>query len=116
MDFDPNKPGATKKHLWATYVPDRRPQFKMYAQQNFAKNSMMHGRPGILYKWNEESEQWDQVHKVEKRWPKMCERCGSPFKASPWGTRGGHFYSTEWNWHWFGLELLCVCRDCRPKR
>ena len=68
--FDPNK--ETAKGLWATYIPGRRPRFKIHASQSHATSavkcqSIYSGRfylvaPGIkLYKRVNEGAEWQAV-------------------------------------------------------
>jgi hypothetical protein len=75
MDFDPNKPQKTE-YNWATYFPYRRPAFQMHKQRSGALNGFQHSYEGILYKWNDDTNRWDEIYRMEKETrPENCEIC-----------------------------------------
>lgn len=83
-DFNPNK--KPDKVEWATYLParSRTASFKQHRQRGHALNAINNERQAILYRWNFEKNQWDEVLRVDG-WPMEgdpCEHCMAPLPAS----------------------------------
>ena len=78
LSFDPN---ARKKpsHNWASYVPDRTPQFKVHTGRGQAVNAVHYQRcsqprGGIVYEWIDGK--WVENYRYEKK--DTCVKCGKP--------------------------------------
>lgn len=123
MDFNPNKPAQTKEYFWATYIPDRRPQFKMYAQRGHALSAFKYRDNGILYTWDKKKEEWTEVYRLENDTkPDNCENCGAPIKvwrkSAVIGTDGYWTYPGERVWVDKKTDhprLIHVCYDCERR-
>jgi hypothetical protein len=105
VEFNPNKPAQTKKYIWATYVPDRHPAFKLHAQQNHAKSAFQYRSNAILYAWNSDTSEWEEVFRVENNDYPVCEHGGSP---SPYG---GHTYH-KWVGKGRESKRFAICKYC----
>src|SRR5690242_5050196 len=108
MDFDPNQPSKvaqTKQFFWATFIPNRRPTFKVYSNRGHALNSFQYRDNAILYNWN--GTQWEEVYRIEN-WKDSsnCERCGDPIKYADraWIDR-----------HTDSPRLITCCFSCKRK-
>lgn len=79
MDFDPN--AAKAKLPWATYVPNRSPKFKMHKQRGHALSANYYNNY-ILYKWDSNTDRWEEVYRLEDWTPPTkdsdtrCDQCG----------------------------------------
>lgn len=76
-DFNPNK----QTHPWATYIPDRKPAFKVHKNRGTALSAFQYGRPGNLYKWDFLPQSqgvigWVELARVEDKELEKCENCG----------------------------------------
>ena len=78
MQFNPNKPGMTKNYFFATFIPDRRPQFKMYSNRGHALNAFQYKDEGILYEWDTTKNEWEEIYREEKDGftHETCDVCG----------------------------------------
>lgn len=110
LTFNPNQPAKTKQYLWATYIPDRHPAFKLHHQSNHAKSAFQYRGNGILYKWDSINEEWKEIFRVENSEYQTCEHGGSPKEN----------YRTKKIYHqyykWIGKDessrKIAVCIDC----
>lgn len=106
--FNPNKPALTKSYFWATYIPNRRPDFKLHLNRGHALNAFMYGREGILYQWDKANSWWIEITRVESKGkpkPTHCERCGGSDEMS----------YPRWRWvdkHTDAPRMLQICRTC----
>ena len=99
LNFDPNNPAKQKNRpVWATYLPGRRGAgFKQHSDRGKALNALGYGNgSGILYHWDESSNQWVEVARVESV-PRNCERCGGTFNI-PNSYTGGSYESRHSLW------------------
>jgi hypothetical protein len=110
MQFNPNKPALTKKYLWATFLPSRNPEFKLHAQENYAKSAFSYRNDGILYMWNSQTEQWDEVFRLENGQYETCEHGGS-LVQNKWDKKPYHQYK-RWIGRGMDSKKIAVCRDC----
>jgi hypothetical protein len=93
LEFNPNEPAKTKQFFWATYIPSRRPNFKLHSNRGHALNAFAnHFWGAILYKW--ENDEWVEIYREEKddaKTSRYCENCGKDLKrpdyGSYWGTK-----------------------------
>lgn len=120
MQFDPNKPAKTKQFFWATYIPDRRPNFKMHANRGHALNAFQYRSNAILYKWDEKKEEWVEVYRVEN-WKDNdhpdCEHCGKRTLDNLMRNGGRYWDYNRGSRIWIGKKTdspkqIWVCRDC----
>ena len=65
MDFDPNFKHKPKTPPYATYIPDRRPEFKLHANVGHAKNAFQYRSNAILYKWDTDIDEWIELARIE---------------------------------------------------
>lgn len=113
MDFNPNQPAKTKNYHWATYIPGRNPTFKIHHQSNHAKSAFQYRGEGILYKWNGDKNEWEEVFRLERDDElETCPHGGSPRQPTPWNQNPkGHNYR-----RWVGKDensrLIAVCNNC----
>lgn len=84
-DF-PSPPPPPK---WATYIQDRRPQFKMHSQRGHVRSAVGGGgyrggsvRGGRVYEWDSQAESWTLLHDI----PEGTRKSEHPFFL---GTKGG---------------------------
>lgn len=80
-DFDPNRKNKPQIPPFATYIPSRRPEFKVHSNQGHAKNAI-NGVwpvfPAALYQWQDDK--WVEVDRVERA--THCSRCEKPFDTT----------------------------------
>jgi hypothetical protein len=114
-EFDPNQ----QKHPFATYIPDRRPPFKVHSGRGTAISAFGYGRPGILSAW--ENARWVELCKVYDREAKKCENCGGELIRTYTTYNGGtdsyrevrYLFVSQPQWH--QVHLCHTCGD-RLKR
>lgn len=83
MDFNPNE---KKRPAWpfATFVPRRKPQFKVHHKRNHAAAALTTYMEGIMYEWV--GEEWTEIQRLED--PRCC-LC----TPSEWAVvRAGRYY------------------------
>lgn len=119
MDFNPNKPALTKNYFWATYIPDRRPNFKMYSQRGHALNSFQYKSKGILYKWIEE--EWKEIFRLDESFKKSdnCQLCNASLIREYRTNHVRRYNNGERKWINLDadrLGLIWVCRHCKRSR
>jgi len=115
MDFDPNvNRKAPGKPEWATYIPDRKPQFKVYTNRGHALNSFQYRSNVILYRLGDNGK-WIEAFRIEDWSPAIrCELCTtSVLKVSP----TGQVYNVGYR-KWIDKEtdhpkIITVCMGCR---
>lgn len=79
LDFNPNSPAITKNYFWATYIPSRSNKFKLHANRGHALNAISWRNEGILYKWNLEKKEWEEIYRIEDglRQENKCSVCNT---------------------------------------
>lgn len=76
MDFDPNAKRGPKTPEWATYVPDRNPDFKVHKRKADALNAFPYRDNYILYRYDFDTGKWVEQFRIENRpTPEICDRC-----------------------------------------
>lgn len=117
MDFDPNskQPPAIE---WATYIPNRKPNFKTHKNRGQALNAFQYRDNVILYKYDFDQSKWIEIYRIEN-WSQNashCEMCGIEF-----GSRNYTYPNSEW---WRDekrkivepLKRMRICSGCRSAR
>lgn len=108
MDFDPNKKGKPV-YEWATYIPERRPQFKAHRNVGHAKNAFKYRSDAILYHWEEG--EWVEKYRVEDlKSPDTCDWCSESTITYHYRRA---YNAGDWYWPKNGkLHMEYLCRDC----
>lgn len=111
--FNPNKPALIKKFFWATYIEFRNPNFKLHANRGHALNALKWDstRGGILYRWNEATEEWIEVFRKKPNLKKStthCQACNLEFTKDIFWGRYEKWITIDPDNPW----LAIVCRNC----
>jgi hypothetical protein len=108
LEFDPNK-NKKPEYNWATYVPDRHPKFKAHRHKGHAKNAFQYRDQIILYKWNEDTQLWDEIYQVDG-YPNECYKCKKPGTTYYSGKRGVYLHTI---WHPNKeFKRIEICYEC----
>lgn len=108
MGFDPNKV-ALPEFTWATYIPDRNPNFKVHKNRGHALNAVDYRKNYILYQ--RVNDEWIERYRIENLAPEApCERC----------TNSASWWSHTWDRDEKGkiaepLKRLRICSTCKYK-
>lgn len=77
LEFDPNAK-TTNQHVFATYIPSRKPKFKTHGARNLATNAINYracnwgiGSAGIMYEFI--GGEWVEIDRYEP--PTECAHC-----------------------------------------
>lgn len=87
-EFDPNGKGDKQLKLWASYIPNRSPKFKVHKTEGHAKNALAYywpHREGIMY----ESVDGEWVERDRAVFPTTCVTCDGPLSPRRY-YRHGH--------------------------
>lgn len=112
MEFNPNKPGITKEFFWATYIPNRRPKFKLHSNRGHALNAVKYEirHDSILYKWSSLEREWIECFRLENYTkPSTCDQCGISLIDPKYSWSTG---SMRWVDKDLRPQLICVCKTC----
>lgn len=111
-DFQPNN----QAHPFATFIPDRKPQFKAHKGRGTALSAFQYGRPGILYEWK--NHKWVELGRVlSGSEVNDCQNCGGEM-LKHYSTMGeDHSYrNAHYLWisqpHWQQVQL---CQKCTKR-
>lgn len=116
LQFNPNKPSVTKVYIWATYIPGRRPEFKLHSQRGHALTAFYDRENAILYNWVDDH--WVEVFRMENYYDiDHCQICEKPFEVydGAW-SKYNKFRRTGRKWVDLKTDkpkLLRVCRECK---
>lgn len=118
MKFDPNTPPP--EFHWATYTPNRRPQFKTHTKKSHAKNAAGQRDQVIIYQWNVEKGKWIDVFIWDRKESVgHCEECGVEFISWKEAKEKGIpavYRSTIWDKReGADFTMIEVCNQCWPK-
>lgn len=97
LEFNPNDMSGPKAPEWATFIPGRKPEFKVHKQRNHALSAFQYRSNFLLFHW--EDGKWVEVFRAEN-WhddPKkeICDKCGK----STLGEHYGRMYN-DGGWVW----------------
>jgi hypothetical protein len=110
MDFNPNIPAKRKEFFWATYIPDRRPEFKMHTKRAHALNAAQYRNNYILYQWVDN--EWVERSRLENFYDQKCHYCGYYFEG--YQRYGGY---SEWiDKDTDFPKRVRVCYECKFKK
>lgn len=117
MKFDPNEKNKGVPVIkWATYIPDRTPNFKIHKQINHAKSAFQYRNNAILYE--RVDEEWIERYRREldgadhPRYCQWCEKDTYDEGISKWSS----YYAGSFIWPKTGeLVTHWVCYDCGHK-
>lgn len=115
MDFDPNSISSKKKtkvYEYATYIPGRRPEFKVHWLISHAKSAFQYRNDAILFRL--EDGEWKELYRIEDySEPDNCDNCEVSLWAQYPGSkpyrRGRRIWKPREN------KLIFVCYDCLRK-
>lgn len=127
LQFDPNDKSSPKAPEWATYIPDRNPQWKVYTQRGHALSSFQYKKDVILYQWMTVTERnelgkWVEVYRIEDWKPDTrCFDCTVSTIREGYGglDRGwgpGMYNAGRRAWEQDPLRIVTVCDDCKMNR
>lgn len=105
--FDPNSPTVG---VWATYIPSRKPKFKVHKTRGHAKSAFHYVSTGILYE--SVDGEWVERHRSDG-WEKSpnCSGCGADvvrtydFRGEPRSYNNGCA-------RWDGFKRITLCLTC----
>lgn len=104
IKFDPNQKGnKPPAPRFATYIPDRRPEWKIHSALGHAKNAFQYRSNAILYEYIDE--EWVERARIEDK-PRSynnqspCSNCGLDRNSLP----GIH---VRWRWKEFDYKPFC---------
>lgn len=65
MNFNPNDANAPQLPKWATYIPGRRPEFKLHKQKGHATNAVGNHKCGIVYEYVDN--EWVERYRLDRK-------------------------------------------------
>jgi hypothetical protein len=106
----PFVPPKVRQHIWATYVEDRSPQFKVHSSEGLANSAVGYHYPGTtVVKYKLQDGEW-QVYETYET-PKTCAWCEQPFVKVMWSRL--HFRPREAKGPEYRKPVICA--DCHKK-
>lgn len=112
LKFDPNE--KHKPPEFATYAPNRRPQWKLHATVGHAKNAFSMKRDILMFQWIQG--QWVEIARQEGELSPTCQECGANLLKESRYRPGSchHKGSTIWDPR-KKLQRITLCRGCTDR-
>lgn len=118
MEF-PDVFEAKSPPQWATFCPDRRPDFKVHTNLGLARSAIADKKPNrevALYhlEVNEQGQAY-WMKTWEYVFPEICPECGGSFATSRYG-RHLYTYNTPYAWQGIIQDAPVICEKCFGKQ